>query len=578
MWIFDVAYTVGTSVIPGLILLFENDLMTPNFGFSTVAPVFVFVMSDSFLLAFISVTAQIVMSMTVYKKVLMNALWTSSPEFVVEKLVFSNITSIFFVSVLFCIIINAKRKLTRDLAEAKTIAEEALEQQETFIFSFSHELRNPLNSLLGNLQLILMSVISPQTREMVRTCRICAELLLQLVNNILDIGKCSINKLEVDPSVTGVYSLFERVWAISSELISRKKLKSHIKVEKKVPPVMMLDSHRLNQVMMNLIGNAIKFTESGSICVTVEWLTSHSINEGCFEPRPYDSVDEEVKEKNQNLFLMRSSRKNPTNAHLNGYLTLFDDVNKFDMNEVRHARHRTEGVLKIIVGDTGCGMNQAALSKLFQKFSQVSDDVQKRQVGTGLGLYITKEICKKMGGDIRVYSKVGVGTTFVLCIPTVSIVDDNYHSLNNSQDINNQQLSERSFNAIVADDSPFNISLICKFFAKISVRVVKTAGDGLEAYNKYKESIESNESIDMVTLDVQMPKMDGKTVCRKIREYEKQKGIKPAIIILISGNYDERCIRECLHSGSNKGANSFIRKPLMFDDFASKICQLKAMR
>ena len=596
IWYFYFYFAVVSALVPAVFLPLEKDLVFPYFGFSQTIPILVVLISNDLWLMTITGGSQAITSVMIFKDILRNTILHTDIDIVVEKLVYNNVGITALMMLLVGLIIRTMNKSTKDLAHANKVAEEALDQQKTFVFSFSHELRNPLNSLLGNLQLILMTTLPEQTKEMVRTSQICAELLLQLVNNILDIGKCDIGKLEINPSPTKVHDLFQRIWAISGELISRKKLKSHIKVEKRVPSVLELDSHRLNQIMMNLIGNAIKFTDNGLITVTVSWLESASMNEKVFEPNPYDDLNEGIFEKDENLFTLSSLNNRALNgsplrgsssiesissglrrrtAQSDDYFLLSKGTIRFDTQEFAYPQEQCEGVLKIVVRDTGCGMSEAAVGKLFQKFSQVSTDVHKRQMGTGLGLYITKEICKKMGSDVHAYSKVEVGTTFIICLPTRSVVHNSQLQLDKTQTMMMDGLSQRELTAIVADDSPYNVTVLCKYFSKVASRVLETAEDGLEAVKKYKKSIEAGLAVDIVTLDIDMPKMDGKTACQRIREYERQKGLAPTTIILISGNYDEDQVKECLDTNGEKRADCFLRKPLSFEDFSAAVYRLK---
>ena len=573
---FNLVFTIAASLGPALLLYLEKDIVFPCFAFCTVIPVFVLLITNNTFLMLFTGLAQVITYFTIFQKLLREALFIMDVETILRRLVISNIAGIVIIMLVFGFVIKEMNKTARELANANKAAEAALEQQKTFVFSFSHELRNPLNSLLGNLQLVLMNNISPQTREMVKTSQICAELLLQLVNNILDVGKCDIGKLEVSLVPTKVYDLFERIWAISSNLVSRKQLRNYIKIEERVPSVLMLDSHRVNQMMMNLLGNAIKFTDDGSITVTVEWLDSSLIQETSFEPYPYneDETSEGISDKDENLLMLRTV-KSSSSRHLDNYYLLTKEASKFKIRDDTRPTETKEGVLKIIVRDTGCGMDQAALSKLFQRFSQVSTDVHKRQLGTGLGLYITKEVARKMNGDIRVYSKPGVGTTFILLIPTMSVVHYNQMSPSGLGSSMLEELKQKKLSVLIADDSPFNITMVCNYFNKVGAYVADTADDGLEAYNKYKKSIEAGTVIDVVTLDIDMPKMDGKTACKKIREYEVQKGISPATIILISGNYDDQQLRESLSSNDERKADHFLRKPLSFEDFLLAVYRLR---
>lgn len=576
--IFNLAFTLLVSASPVLYLSMDNDTLFPCLAFCTCTPVLIMMITQDTLMMILSGVAQIAIYITMMHDVLREVVLTTELDIVLKKIIMSSVIALIMSMVVSGNIISALNDTAKELTQANKLAEDALEQQKTFIFSFSHELRNPLNSLLGNLQLLLMSPISTQTREMVKTSQICGELLLQLVNNILDVGKCEIGKLEVNLTPTKVHELFERIWAISADLIKRKKLKSYIKIEKKVPSTLTLDSHRLNQMMMNLIGNAIKFTEDGHISVTIQWLASTAIDDEAFEPKPYDEVDEGVYEKDENIFIARvSSTRNLTTS--GEYYYIAPDGTKSMIPEgTQERRDRQEGALKIIIRDTGCGMNEDALSKLFQRFSQVSNDMHKRQIGTGLGLYITKEVCKKMNGDIRVFSKPGVGTTFILIIPANNMTSSSTSSLNSAPEVMMNRLQDIKLNVLVADDSPFNIGLLTDYFLKVKAEVLDSACNGLEAYEKYIKLIEVGRRVDVVTLDIDMPKMNGKIACEKIRAFEREKGIVPTTIVLISGNYDEAQIGDSLVNRKGRMADCFLRKPLLFEDFSTAIYRLKFRR
>ena len=574
IWWFYFCFTLVVSLIPVIFLSRQKEWIFVYPGLCMIMPICVLMLSNNLFLTIMNGIAQVITSHFIFKDVFRDALLTMDLEFVSKKMVHNNLIIMICIILFFSFIVRGMNKNTKDLAYAHKKTEELLDQQKTFIFSFSHELRNPLNSLLGNLQLILMSTISDQTRTMVKTSQICAELLLQLVNNILDIGKCDIGKLEVNQAPTEVHGLFQRIWTVSSQLITNKKLRSHIKIERKVPLTLMLDSHRLNQMMMNLIGNAIKFTDTGSVSVTVQWLAHSSVNDESFEPVPYNDMDEGIFEKEENLYML-SMGSGDYLQQPDKYFMLSQKSYEALRDRAECPEQTCEGILKIIVKDTGSGMDQAALGKLFGKFSQVSNDVHKRQIGTGLGLYITKEICKKMGGDVRAYSKPNSGSTFIICIPTVSVVNSGSSPLERTQTRKISKIHDKKLNAIVADDSPLNVNIISDFFKKISTTVIRTADNGLDAFNKYKESIEAGVVIDIITLDIDMPIMNGKIACEKIRGYERQKGIIPTTIMLISGNYDEGQVKECLDSNSTRRADCFLRKPLLFEEFSSAVYRLK---
>ena len=407
----------------------------------------------------------------------------------------------------------------------------------------------------------------------IKTAQICAEVLLQQINNVLDTGKHDIGSLEVNLTQVEVHNMFQRIWSLSGELVKRKRLKGIFKIDKKMPKILLLDAHRVNQVMINLIGNAIKFTDRGSLTISVNWYENSSvITEKMFEPIPYDDEDEGVFEKNQCFDSMQNRSKDFNENELlesdrEGYY-LLDNKKMFFPQNV--SQRDTKGILKIVITDTGCGMTEEGLKQLFQKFSQVSNDPNKRKIGTGLGLFITKEICTKMEADIRVYSKVGKGTTFTICIPTMSISVKSRFQMHRNLASMYEMVNPKNLKCIVADDSPLNVAMMCNFFEKLSIKPMNTAINGEEALNLYKQSRQAGNMVDIMTLDIDMPRMDGKTACLKIREFEKANKLNPTIIVLISGNYEEQQI----HLGTEKKADYFLKKPVTFEVFSSTVFRL----
>jgi len=528
-----------------------------------VLPCGVFFLTQNLALTGVTSFLQTLIVKSLFKENLIEAINYEETETFTERLISCFVATAIPVQFLYLVVVYHLNQKTDELVKATKKAEEALEQQKIFLYSFSHEMRNPMNSLLGNLDLVLMGKVSGEIREMIVTAKVCGMLLLNLINTVLDAGKLGLGKLEIHPTSTKVHDVLQRVWSISHEIIDKKGLKSHLKISKTVPPKLMLDGHRLNQVLMNLIGNAIKFTENGSIMLAISWIeTEEIVSDECFEPIPYDDENEGLFEKEYNLYTIKKRQDQ------NRSLILSGPVKEFGLEGVSQPADESRGVLKIIIKDTGCGMTKEDVGKLFQKFSQVGQVTTKRQMGTGLGLFISKEIVENMGGQIRAYSKQSVGSTFVICLPTIALPIQSplYQPQSNLNDHLIPKLRARGFKAIVADDSSFNVSLVCNFYVKIGVEVLGTASNGQGAYHKYIEMMKSGIHIDVVTLDIDMPIMNGKEVCEKIRWYEKQNDMKRSFIVLISGNYEEKEMHNLLNKEHDKGADCFLKKPLVFEE------------
>jgi len=573
LWIYHLFFLALNVVFPFVTLKVTSDLAYLQIGHCLLFPMIVLLLTNNQIYGLITVAVHFTLAVSKTKYILLENLETMDPSLFIDRMVHSGLTFSLAALIIFGVNLNRLNKRTREVTLANKINEDTIEKQKTFLFSFSHEMRNPLNSLLGNIELALMEALPSKAHEMIKTAQICAEVLLQNINNVLDTGKQDIGSLEINLAQVEVHSMFRRIWSLSGELIKRKRLRGTFKIDRKMPKVLLLDAHRINQVMINLIGNAIKFTEAGALNINVNWFEDSVINDEKFEPTPYDQENEGLFEKDQCMHLLTTPLKHFNEDSLSyevkDYYILGSAKKVYEPQSSLLPQREIKGVLKIVISDTGCGMAEESLKKLFQKFSQVSNDPNKRKIGTGLGLFITKEICTKMEADIRVYSRLGTGTTFIICIPTMCISKRPQFQLQRSLASMFEMVSMKNLKCIVADDSPLNVAMICNFFEKISIKPVGTAGNGEEAFNLYKENRQAGEMVDIVTLDIDMPVMDGKAVCQKIREYEKMKGLTPVIVILISGNYDEEQI-----DVNEKKANWFLKKPIKFEEFSSTVLRL----
>jgi len=448
------------------------------------------------------------------------------------------------------------------ISEAET-KRENFERQKNFLLGFSHELRNLINSLMGNVKLAtLETALSDKVRELLLNAEVCSELLLHMVNNILDTGKVEIGDLEINPSPVRIYEAMERVWSVCSELIKRKSLRGSLKIQKNIPEVLNLDHYRLTQIFLNLIGNAVKFTDAGGIDVNVEWIDNgEKVNEKCFEPHPFSEesdFDEGIFEKKQAFSLFDEN-----------FFSLSFGSKKIHKEQLRPPHSRISGILKIIVCDTGVGMDPEDVGKLFQRFTQVTSDVSKRKLGTGLGLFITKELVQRMKGDIKVYSKKGKGTAFIICLP----VEPSLEIGGNFSDVESMKsvISRRNLRAMVVDDQAYSRTLIGDFLSNLQVNVTDIGENGLSAYLKFMERSNKGDMLNIITLDLDMPILNGKVAAQRIREMEKQKGGRPCMIIIISGNCVDSEIKECVDKNGLVKADAFLKKPISIEDLGRVI-------
>ena len=352
---------------------------------------------------------QSIFFLTFYKSAIIEMLKDKSPEDFAEALV----ALALLVNIFQCVLLIANHQLfKKSQAEVFEISkrEIILTHQKKLFLTFSHEVRNPLNALISNVKLALNEKLPATFETYLNTANACAEILLQLVNNILDKAKSEVEKLEVAPQSTEIHKDLQKIWEICSTIIKCKNLSGKMQISPKMPKIMKVDMHRLNQMILNLIVNATKFTEQGSIHLTLDWISGLThVTERCFEPQPYDDENEGIFEKDINLC---SIVRTPTPSTL----CSLRETHRESMGS-DNSLPTSRGILKVIVRDTGSGIEEKTLDSLFKEFSQGNEDQNKKKIGTGLGLYITKEICENMNGEIRVYSKVGIGSTFIFCVP-----------------------------------------------------------------------------------------------------------------------------------------------------------------
>ena len=317
-----------------------------------------------------------------------------------------------------------------------------------------------------------------------------------------------------------------------------------------------MDHYRINQILLNIVGNSVKFTEKGSIKITVDFQEKDRVDENCFYPYPF-SDEEGIFEKEQNIL-----------SYTENYDIFGLRPSSKSLNKCTPPIQRNKGILKITVIDSGIGMNSTDLSKLFQKFTQVSE-TSRRKLGTGLGLFITKQLCQKMGGDVRAFSKKEKGSAFIICIP-VEVVQDQM-PIRVSPEAIQTTLMRKNFKALVVDDVQDNIAVLSTYFSKIAIGIADSANDGLSAFKKYVSLVEKGQQPKIVTMDIYMPNGDGKTAARKIREFERVFNLPNCLLIMVSGNCSDSEINECLNKDGEIRADAFLKKPVSFEELVNVI-------
>ena len=465
-----------------------------------------------------------------------------------------NMTIIGFGLMLACIyLIHSNQNIMLKKAILGESQREEAKRQKILLLSFSHEMRNLLNSMIGNIDLCFLHSLTEMIAENLKIARTCAELLLQEVNNVLDSGKAEVDELEINMKPVVIRDIISNVWRVCSERIKKKNLNGSLIFHQMVPKTVVVDDYRLTQILMNLIGNATKFTENGFIDLTVEWISDkEQVDDEVFSPIPFEDGDG-IFEKNQALLKYTNEF---TVCHVNG---------KSFLQNPSISLENQKGILKITVRDTGCGISSENIPKLFQKFTQVGE-LSRRKLGTGLGLFISKKLVNMMHGEIRAFSKLTEGSAFVFCLP-LEVKSDQI--LTSSPPLSTSALN---LHAMIVDDESFNIKVLTTYFEKLSIQNIHPLSDGDEAVSFYIQQHQKRVKINIITMDIHMRRMDGKTAAKKIREYEKENNIEPSTIIMISANISQSEIKECLEGEIR--ANEFLKKPVKYEELGAVMDEL----
>jgi len=385
--------------------------------------------------------------------------------------------------------ITAQKELEHELAKAKNSAEKASQAKDLFLANMSHEIRTPLNVVIGMIRLLSKENLTDSQQHYVFQSGQAAQHLLTILNNILDMTKIEAGELTLD---SRDFSLSAVVANVKSMLFSQtieKNLDFNLVIPSALAPVHIGDEMRLKQILINLLGNAIKFTEKGCVCLTLD------VTESSEE---YQIVKFEVK-------------------------------------------------------DTGIGMPNWFVSKIFDKFSQEQSSASRKYEGTGLGMAITRDLLMLMGGDLVVKSKKGAGTviTFSVKFPIGSPEKLNEKNTSFSKDV------LAGYRILIVEDNQMN-----RFIAKQSLLFagceVVEACNGIEAIK-----ILEKEKVDLILMDIQMPEMDGVAATKHLR---KVLGLKTPVLALTANAF-----RHDIDNYLSNGMDDFIIKPYDEQVFLKKI-------
>ncbi|MCP4135968.1 MAG: response regulator [bacterium] len=379
-----------------------------------------------------------------------------------------------------------EKRFAEKLKSEKEAADAANDAKSVFLAHVTHEIRTPMNAILGFAELLKNRVADEQAKEYLSAIYTSSKTLLNLINDILDLSKIEAGKLELQYKAVNLNILLKEIELIFSYMLNEKGLDFIVEVHEDFPESLLLDDIRLKQILCNLISNAIKFTEKGSVKVT--FLPDYSTaGEGTFD-------------------------------------------------------------LILLVSDTGIGIADEELERIFDSFIQQKDQDLSRYGGTGLGLAITKRLISIMGGNITVESSRGKGSTFTMRLPNVSEASpDEYIKEDLAEYIDRIQF--QNIKILIVDDILYNRVLLKDMIDSPEAQFYE-AEDGQEAIELTRRYMP-----DIILMEIRMPVLMGDEAVRIIKNDESLKHI-PVIAITASVlQENERGIR-------NAGCDSFLLKPI----------------
>ncbi len=380
------------------------------------------------------------------------------------------------------------------LRESEQRAQAANASKSAFLANMSHEIRTPMTAILGYADLLKDFVQTEEAKQHLQTIRRNGDYLLGIINDILDLSKIEADKFEVEHERFDPTRVIEDVRSIMDVRARENGLSLAVEYDGKLPMVIESDAIRLKQILINLVGNAIKFTRAGRIQIRV-W---------------YEAAMQ----------------------HLH-----FDVV------------------------DTGIGMTQTQIDRLFKPFSQGDSSVSRHFGGTGLGLAISKRLAEMLGGGITASSTAGVGSTFSVTITTGDISDQPLVDHSSGESVSSVLPSECGINVTTATldchvlivDDRRDIRFLSKRILTKAGATVEECEDGRIAVKHMLQAIKINKCPDLILLDMQMPNLDGYQTARTLREL----GYTGPIIAL-TADAMQGDMNECLEAG----CNDYLSKPI----------------
>lgn len=375
-----------------------------------------------------------------------------------------------------------------ELKEQRSIAQKANEAKSLYLAYMSHEIRTQLNGIIGLSKVLSSTELNPEQRTVMDTIVVSGDNLLGIINDILDFSKIESGQVGLDFIETDLIKLLENTRNLLAFKADEKNIYLNIEIESGVELLVMADGLRLNQILTNLVNNALKFTDKGGVTIHLKKTDEN-----------YEKV-----------------------------------------------------MMRFEVTDTGIGIPEMVLNRLFADYIQADVSTSRKYGGTGLGLAISKKLVLLMDGSIGVNSKVGEGSKFWFELPFVKI-----NKRTEKPDARRMDQSNGLINLLIAEDNKAN-QLVLKHMLKNFHTNYDMVENGALALEMYK-----SKSYHLILMDMQMPDIDGLEATRQIRQFEKENNLSPVYIAAITANILDEDKKKCFDAGMN----AYLTKPFREHEF-----------